>query len=54
MTRETYPALLVAGEPLYGFLFDGFWRVIDTPADLARAEHELTPGRLRYLDASAP
>jgi NDP-sugar pyrophosphorylase family protein len=52
ITRETYPALLAAGEPLYGLPFDGFWRVIDTEADLRRASRELAaPGPLRYLGA---
>lgn len=34
ITRATYPAMLAAGEPLYGFVHDGFWRVLDTPAGL--------------------
>jgi mannose-1-phosphate guanylyltransferase len=37
ITRATYPAMLVADERLYGFPFGGFWRVIDTAADLERA-----------------
>jgi NDP-sugar pyrophosphorylase family protein len=37
ITRATYPAMLAADEGLYGFPFAGFWRVIDTAADLARA-----------------
>jgi NDP-sugar pyrophosphorylase family protein len=41
ITRETYPAMLAAGAPLYGFPFDGYWRVVDTAADLRRAEQEL-------------
>jgi NDP-sugar pyrophosphorylase family protein len=41
ITRETYPAMLAAGEPLCGFLFDGFWRVIDTQTDLAKANADL-------------
>lgn len=44
ITRETYPAMLAAGEPLYGFPFGGFWRVIDTAADLARANAVLVAG----------
>lgn len=41
ITRETYPAMLAAAEPLYGFPFAGFWRVIDTATDLERANAAL-------------
>jgi mannose-1-phosphate guanylyltransferase len=37
ITRQTYPAMLDAGASLYGLPFAGFWRVIDTAADLERA-----------------
>jgi len=51
ITRETYPAMLGAGEPLYGFPFDGFWRVVDTEADLRRAVEEIgtRSSALRFL-----
>jgi NDP-sugar pyrophosphorylase family protein len=50
ITRETYPAMLAAGEALYGLPFTGFWRVIDTSADLARAVAALAPPfRLHFL-----
>lgn len=51
ITRETYPAMVDAGEPLQGFLFDGLWHVIDRETDLQRAETSL--GRMNplpYLD----
>lgn len=54
MTRETYPKMLAAGATLYGFPFDGFWRVIDTPADRERAARELATTRLSYLSGSDP
>ena len=41
ITRDTYPAMLAADVPLFGFPFAGFWRVIDTPADRERAAREL-------------
>src|SRR5205085_8748354 len=44
ITRETYPAMLDAGESLYGFPFVGYWRVIDNAADLARAKSALGAG----------
>jgi len=50
VTRETYPAMLAAGEPLFGLPFDGFWRVIDTIADRDRADAALAAGAsLHYL-----
>lgn len=41
MTRATYPRMLADGEPLYGFPFEGYWRVVDTADDLRRADAEL-------------
>lgn len=50
ITRATYPTMLAAGESLYGFPFGGFWRVIDTAADLERANAALDAGaRLHFL-----
>lgn len=46
-TRETYPALLRTGEPLYGFVHTGPWMVVDTTEDIARATQAITSGRLR-------
>lgn len=41
ITRDTFPRLLAAGEPLYGYVHEGYWRVLDTPADLAAGREEL-------------
>jgi NDP-sugar pyrophosphorylase family protein len=41
ITRTTYPAMLAAGAPLYGYAFDGYWRVLDTPSGLAEGRQEL-------------
>ncbi len=50
ITRHTYPAMLAAGEALYGLPFAGFWRVIDTVADRDRAETAFGAGAtLHYL-----
>lgn len=49
MTHATYPKMLAAGAALYGYPFDGFWRVIDTPADLESATRELAMTRVAYL-----
>lgn len=34
-TRKVYPEMLAAGEPIYGYVYDGFWRVLDTHEGLA-------------------
>jgi mannose-1-phosphate guanylyltransferase len=49
LTRATYPAMLAAGASLFGFPFDGFWRVIDTPSDRERAARELAVADLVHL-----
>jgi NDP-sugar pyrophosphorylase family protein len=41
ITRDTFPRLLAAGERVYGYVHDGYWRVLDTPADLAAGREEL-------------
>ncbi len=41
IARETYPAMLAAGCPLFGHRFDGYWRVLDTHAGLAEGRWEL-------------
>lgn len=50
-TRETYPKMLIAGEPLYGFCFEGFWQDLGTPQRIQQAEERLARGRagLHYL-----
>lgn len=53
MTHSTYPAMLAADAPLYGFPFRGFWRVIDTPADRDRAAREVARQQLANLDLPA-
>jgi NDP-sugar pyrophosphorylase family protein len=46
-TKQTYPEMLVAGEPLYGFCFEGFWQDLGTPERIAQAEASLAQGRAR-------
>jgi NDP-sugar pyrophosphorylase family protein len=40
----TYPRMMAAGCPLYGFDFRGYWRVLDTHAGLAEGRAELEQG----------
>jgi NDP-sugar pyrophosphorylase family protein len=44
INRTTYPRLLADGCPLYGYQFDGYWRVLDTHAGLAEGRWELRDG----------
>jgi len=50
-TRETYPQMLHAGEPLYGFIHTGPWMVVDDTDGLTRATRAIVTGqvRLSYL-----
>jgi mannose-1-phosphate guanylyltransferase len=41
ITRDVYPRLLAADEPVFGYLHHGYWRVLDTPVDLASGRHEI-------------
>jgi NDP-sugar pyrophosphorylase family protein len=41
ITRDIYPRLLAAGEPVYGYVHCGYWRVLDTPQDLEAGRREL-------------
>lgn len=41
ITRDVYPRLLAAGEPICGYVHRGYWRVLDTPQDLAAGRQEL-------------
>lgn len=41
ITRDVYPRLLAADELLFGYLHHGYWRVLDTPRDLARGREEI-------------
>ena len=44
-TKDTYPRMLMAGERLFGFLFDGFWQDLGTPARIHEAEEKLSTDR---------
>jgi NDP-sugar pyrophosphorylase family protein len=46
-TRQTYPEMLLAGEPLYGFCFEGFWQDLGTLERISQAEACLAQGRVR-------
>ena len=50
-TKDIYPKMLVAGERLYGFSFDGFWQDLGTIERIQEAETSLKSGhaKLHYL-----
>ena len=54
-TKHTYPQMLLAGEALYGFCFDGFWQDLGTVERIQQAEASLAHGRARlhYLASRA-
>jgi NDP-sugar pyrophosphorylase family protein len=49
-TKHTYPRMLIEGERLYGFLFDGYWQDLGTEERIREAERSLAAGRkLHFL-----
>jgi NDP-sugar pyrophosphorylase family protein len=44
IVAQTYPRLIAADRPLYGYRFEGYWRVLDTHAGLAEGRWELSTG----------
>jgi len=46
-TKHTYPRMLLGGERLFGFYFNGFWQDLGTPARIREAESEIQTGRAR-------
>jgi NDP-sugar pyrophosphorylase family protein len=49
-TKHTYPRMLIEGERLYGFLFNGYWQDLGTEERIREAERSLAAGRkLHFL-----
>ncbi|SRR5712692_9897032 len=50
-TKTIYPKMLIQGESLYGFHFEGFWQDLGTPERIKEAEAKLASGavKLHYL-----
>ena len=50
-TKHTYPRMLLEGEKLCGFYFDGFWQDVGTVDRIREAEETLAQGKakLHYL-----
>jgi NDP-sugar pyrophosphorylase family protein len=41
ITTVTYPTMLAAGAPIFGYRFSGYWAVLDTHAGLAEGRWEM-------------
>jgi NDP-sugar pyrophosphorylase family protein len=48
VTRITYPRMLAAGVPVFGWVTAARWVNIDTPASLASADAELRARPFRF------
>ena len=50
-TKDTYPKMLLAGETLFGYRFDGFWQDVGTAERIKHVEDRLAKQsvRLHYL-----
>ena len=50
-TKDTYPRMLLHGEKLFGFRFDGFWQDVGTTSRIQEAEQKLDARKatLHYL-----
>ena len=51
ITKVTYPKMLIQGESLYGFPFEGFWQDFGTTDRIREAQRKLATGevKLHYL-----
>jgi NDP-sugar pyrophosphorylase family protein len=50
-TKDVYPKMLLQGERLFGFRFDGFWQDLGTVERIREAEERLAQGqaKLHYI-----
>ena len=44
---EVFPAVLEAGEPLYGYVADGYWEDVGTTAAYLKAHRDILDGRVQ-------
>jgi mannose-1-phosphate guanylyltransferase len=52
--RETFPSLIAADAPVFGFVSDSYWMDLGTPDKYLRATFDALEGRVRGLDYAAP
>ena len=46
-TRHVYPRMLRGGEPIYGYLFEGYWQDLGTAARIRETEEDIIQGKTR-------
>lgn len=51
---QTYPALLAAGGAVSGYVYNGYWRVLDTHAGLAEGRYDFSAGANPLRPAHRP
>ena len=54
IVRQTYPAMMAADCRVSGYVYDGYWRVLDTHAGLAEGRYELTAGAYPLAPKNRP
>lgn len=47
-SKDLFPQLLQAGEPLYGFVADGYWSDVGNLAQYRQANYDLLDGKLEF------
>jgi mannose-1-phosphate guanylyltransferase len=52
--RETFPELIRAGRPLYGYRSEAYWMDLGTPEKYLRATFDVLEGRVAGLERTAP
>jgi mannose-1-phosphate guanylyltransferase len=52
--REIFPALIAAGEPVYGFVTQSYWIDLGTPDKYLQAHADLLAGRFRGVSYPSP
>jgi len=46
-TQHLYPQMLRRGEAIYGYLFEGYWQDLGTPARIRKVEEDMLQGKAR-------
>jgi mannose-1-phosphate guanylyltransferase len=52
--REIFPAVIQAGDPVFGFVREAYWMDLGTPEKYLQAHFDLLEGRVRGVDYDAP
>jgi mannose-1-phosphate guanylyltransferase len=52
--RETFPSLIAAGSPVFGFVSHGYWMDLGTPEKYLQATFDALEGRIEGMDYAAP